>query len=75
MDAGVRTLSAYDEFLSILDDDAKRRELTSLGVDDAPDSDLFMHVTELGREFQAGLLSLLFDDDELSRWVREYVVF
>jgi hypothetical protein len=28
-----------------------------------------------GSDFEAGLLSLLFDDPELHRWVREYIVF
>jgi hypothetical protein len=36
---------------------------------------VFSRVAELGKEFEAGLLSLLFDDPELLRWVREYPVF
>ena len=32
-------------------------------------------IAELGKEFEAGLLALLFDDPELHRWVREYLVF
>jgi hypothetical protein len=39
----------------------------------------FQHITaaraETGKEFEAGLLALLFDDPELRRWVREYLVF
>lgn len=75
LDPGVRTLSAYDEFLAILDDGDQRRHLKDLGVDDASDSPVFTRVAELGREFESGLLSLLFDDPELRRWVREYIVF
>lgn len=27
------------------------------------------------KEFEAGLLTLLFDDPELRRWVRDYLIF
>lgn len=36
---------------------------------------LFARVAELGREFEGGLLALLFDDPELRRRMREYIVF
>ena len=73
--AGVRALDAYDEFLAVLDDRANRRELSDLGVEEATESPLFARIAELGKEFEAGLLALLFDDPELRRWVREYLVF
>ncbi len=38
-------------------------------------SEPFARVAELGDEFEAGLLALLFDDPELQRWVREYLIF
>jgi hypothetical protein len=75
LDAGVRALTAYDEFLAILDDGLKRRELSELEVEGSAESGLFRRVAELGKEFEAGLLTLLFDDPELRRWVREYLVF
>jgi hypothetical protein len=75
LDAGVRALNAYDEFLAILDDGEKRRELRDLGVEGAAESMLFRRIAELGKEFEAGLLALLFDDPQLHRWVREYLVF
>lgn len=75
LDAGVRSLSAYDEFLAILGDNNKRRQLTVLGVDAGAESPLFARVAELGREFEGGLLALLFDDPELRRRMREYIVF
>ena len=75
LDPGVRALTAYDEFLAILDDGEKRRELSELGVEGAAESKLFRRIAELGKEFEAGLLALLFDDPELRRWVREYLVF
>lgn len=75
VDAGVRSLSAYDEFLGILDDGDQRARLSALSADDAAQSPLFERVTELGREFEGGLLALLFDDPELRRRMREYIVF
>lgn len=75
LDAGVRTLAAYDDFLAILDHREKRRELNELGVEGAAESAVFRRIAELGKEFEAGLLALLFDDPELRHWVREYLVF
>lgn len=75
LDPGVRVLGAYDEFLGILDDSGKRRELTELALADSPESELFARVAELGRELEGGLLALLFDDPEFRRWVREYLIF
>lgn len=75
LDAGVRSLSAYEEFLGILDDGDKRGQLSELSAEQAAESPLFERVTELGREFEDGLLVLLFDDPELRRKMREYIVF
>ncbi|MEO6858802.1 MAG: hypothetical protein ABI323_09470 [Solirubrobacteraceae bacterium] len=75
LDPGVRVLTAYDEFLAILDDGEKRRKLSELGIEDAAESSLFTRIAELGKELEAGLLALLFDDPGLHRWVREYLVF
>jgi hypothetical protein len=75
VDAGVRSLTAYDQFIAILDDGDKRRQLPQLGADQAPESSLFAHVAQLGREFEGGLLALLFDDPDLRRRMREYIVF
>jgi hypothetical protein len=74
-DPGARAMNAYDEFLGILDDGDKRQQLSALRVDEARDSQLFTRIAELGKEFEAGLLTLLFDDPELRRWVRDYLIF
>jgi hypothetical protein len=74
-DPGARALNAYDEFLAILNDSDLRKELSALGIDEARESPLFTRIAELGREFEAGLLTLLFDDPELRRWVRDYLIF
>jgi Putative nucleotidyltransferase DUF294 len=75
IDPGVRALRAYDEFLAILDDHEKRAELQELTRTDRNESAVFARVSDLGNEFEAGLLALLFDDPELRRWVREYLIF
>lgn len=74
-DAGVRTLTAYDAFLGVLDDDDARGELSALSAGEADGSPLLARVEALADDFEAGLLSLLFDDPELRRWVRDYVIF
>jgi hypothetical protein len=74
-DSGARALNAYDEFLAILDDRDKRKQLSALGVDEARNSPLFTRIAELGKEFEAALLALLFDDPELRRWVCDYLIF
>jgi hypothetical protein len=75
LDAGVRALQAYDEFLGVLDDGDQRNELSRLTHEQRHDSVLFQRIGELGDEFEAGLLSLLFDDQDLGRLVREYLIF
>lgn len=74
-DPGIRALIAYNEFLEILDNPEYRRTLKSLDAEHADDSELFVHVRELGQAFQAALLSLLFDDEEMVKLVREFLVF
>ncbi len=75
IDPAVRTIAAYDEFLGILNDPDKRRELDMLEIERSDSSQLFARVAELGEDFEAGLLALLFNDSDLQRWVRDYLIF
>lgn len=75
VESGVRSFRAYDEFLRSLDDRAFRAALKSLSLDDADTSDEFQLIRHLGREFQAGLLALLFDTRELYPLVREFAIY
>lgn len=75
VDPGVRALRAYDEFLAILDDQRMRAELRGLARSARYESPVFSRIADLGNEFEAGLLALLFDDPELHRWVRDYLIF
>jgi hypothetical protein len=47
----------------------QRKQLRALGVEEARESQLFKRIAELGKEFEAALLALLFYDPELRRWV------
>jgi hypothetical protein len=75
VDAGGRTLGAYDEFLGLLDDEHFRRELYEVTRSSAGDSAAFAEVRRLGRDLEAGLLALLFETNSLPRLVRDYAIF
>jgi hypothetical protein len=74
-DAGARTLGAYDRFLALVDDPARRARLESLDREAALGDDVFVEARRLGREVQQGLLALLFEREPLRRLVRQYLVF
>ncbi len=73
-DAGVRALSAYDRWLGVLDDPARRGELESLTKETAHESAVFRDVRRHATELHRGLLVLLFDT-ELLPHVREHGIF
>ncbi len=75
VDAGVRALDAYDEFLGLLDDEGFRDELNGVTRASADQSEAFQRVRRLGRELQAGLLGLIFETETLPKLVREYGIF
>jgi len=75
VEPGIRVFRAYDDFVERLNDGSFRAELKALSLDDADRSAAFRMVRDLGREFQAGLLSLLFDTPELRPLVREFAIF
>jgi hypothetical protein len=75
VDAGVRTLGAYDRFLALLDDPERRAALTTLPRDAAREDPTFQECRRLGREIQQGLAALLFEREPLRRLVRQYGVF
>jgi hypothetical protein len=75
VDPGARALEAYDSFLGLLDDEAKRAELETLTRAQAGSSLVFGEATRLGKELEHGLLALLFETDALSKLVREFGIF
>ncbi len=75
VDAGVRTLGAYDRFLALLDDPEQRAALEALPRSEAREDPTFQECRRLGREIQQGLSALLFEREPLRRLVRQYGVF
>lgn len=75
VDAGVRTLGAYDRFVALLDDPERRARLEGLGADTAPADAVFQETRRLGREIHQGLQALLFEREPLRRLIRQYGVF
>jgi hypothetical protein len=74
-DAGARALIAYGGFLEMLDDEATRSHLATLSEEESDASAQFARIRALGDDLQAGLLALLFEDYELERLVRDYLIF
>ena len=75
VDAGVRTLGAYDRFLAVLDDPVRRSALERLPRAEARQEPVFQECRRLGREIQQGLTALLFEREPLRRLIRQYGVF
>jgi hypothetical protein len=50
-------------------------ELSEVTRATAKASEAFQEAARLGKELERGLLALLFETDDLSRLVREYIVF
>jgi predicted nucleotidyltransferase len=61
--AAERFFGSYDRFLALLDDDARRRALESLGQVDAAEDETFQYVRALGRDFQEALNELFLPND------------
>ena len=75
VDAGVRTLGAYDRFLALLHDPERRAALERLPRSRAREDPDFQECRRLGREIQQGLTALLFEREPLRRLIRQYGVF
>jgi hypothetical protein len=74
IDEGVRALGAYDRWIGLLGDDDTRAHLTGLTREAAAEDARFREVRRLAKEFEQGLLALLFET-RLSPLAREFVVF
>jgi hypothetical protein len=77
--AASRMFGAYDEFLSILDDEEKRQHLDGLSQPDLVATDpVYQRVRELGHEFQGALDAVFFDpvgSPQLYELTKTYGVF
>jgi hypothetical protein len=74
-DAGLRTLSAYDRWVGMLDQADVRAELGRLTREETAGSDAFQEVRRLAMDLEQGLLALLFDTQPLRGLTREYAIF
>lgn len=75
IDAGARTLKAYDDFIGILDDEEHRAELERMDRAAASGSELFQQVKGLGKTVEQGLLMLLFEPGDSNTLSQEYLIF
>ena len=74
--AGKKIFDAYDQFLTILGDEAKRDRLEMLGAEDARSDPVFTDARDVGTTFQDGLTELFFNTDtELTKATQRYGVF
>lgn len=74
VEEGVRTFEAYDRWLAIMDDEAKRAELKSLTAEARDKSALWNEIRAIGETLQRGLIALLFDTD-LRPLAPQYAIF
>jgi hypothetical protein len=74
VDEGVRTFAAYDRWLAIMQDGAKREKLKELRAATRDESDLWQEIHSIGQELQRGLNVLLFDTPS-SRIAPQYAIF
>ncbi len=70
-----KIVGAYNEFIGILADDAKRDELESLVADDFDTVSAFDEARRISHQFRDGLLELFFDVPAVARLTRIYGVF
>jgi hypothetical protein len=75
VDAGARTLGAYDEFVGRMNDESFRSSLQVVSRETADASPAFSEVQRIGRELEGGLLALLYETRHLPQVVREYAIF
>jgi len=62
-----KLFSAYNSFLTMLDDSKKRKHLKSLRPDHIPGDAVFGEVRQYSRDFQDGLTDLFFNDNQKLR--------
>lgn len=74
VEAGGRTMNAYDEFLAALGDPERRARLMAVTRETVAESEDFAYVRKLAKTFDAGLGALLFETD-LEPLVREVGIF
>ena len=68
--------TSYDRFLSVLDDEEKRKRLEELPLNARDQSAVWPEIRKLSESFQTGLTRLLFDENaKLAKLTRDYGIF
>lgn len=73
-DPGLRAIGAYDRWLGLMSDADIRTELLEMKFASRDGSALFHDIRDIGREFEAGLVALLFST-RLAQLTRRYAIF
>jgi hypothetical protein len=74
VDEGARTFTAYDRWIALMQDRAKREELKTLTAVTRDGSELWHDIRGIGEELQRGMNALLFDTP-LRRLAPQYAIF
>jgi hypothetical protein len=75
-EVGRKLFNSYNSFLSLLDDDASRKHLEELPLEDIGSSPVWKDVRKMSEDFKDGLRELFFgSDEELRDLTIEYGVF
>jgi predicted nucleotidyltransferase len=71
---GLRTFTAYDRWISIMQDESARRELKTLRAKTRDASELWQEIRSIGEALQRGMTALLFDT-ALRPLAPQYAIF
>ena len=74
VDEGIRTFTAYDRWIAIMQDEHARAELKTLREATRDASELWQSIRAIGEELQRGLNVLLFET-ALRRLAPQYAIF
>jgi predicted nucleotidyltransferase len=75
-DCARKVLTAYDFFLSVLDDEPKRKALDAVSFERAGEDPVYTELRSMSHDFRDGIVELFFDlDENLQQLIRKYGVF
>jgi predicted nucleotidyltransferase len=75
-DCGRKVFDAYDQFLTVLDNDTTREALQKISFETAPSDPIYARLREQSHAYRDGIEELFFDrDPDLQRLIRKLGVF
>ncbi len=66
---------AYERFLTLLDNEAKRKRLETIPLDDEATDSVVAEARNIGKDFGSAIETFFFDSDRYRRAIRTYGVF